>query len=219
MKTSSFFDGYWRRFQFREQAHNYRAKCLRWYWCKGLNPVERLLFDKLRNTHRILDFGAGDLRLKKKFVEGGYRGRYETLEADHDIASDYRDIGEVSGRFGAILCLEVIEHLPLESFQDLMGKFAEILEPGGILVVSTPNPLCIVPMWFRDASHIQQYPLHDLIAYFLSTGFTVEPYRVRLTTRQPGPWRRFRLIVQRAMCYFLAVDYADGLLILATKSI
>jgi len=209
---------YWRRLELREQAQGYRAPCLRWYHAEGLNPTERVVFERVRAAGRLLDFGAGDLRLKRKFLAAGFAGRYETLDLSPEFAHEYADLAEVSGRFGAILCLEVLEHLPLAAFDPTVDRLVELLEPGGVLVVSTPNPLCVVPMWARDAGHIQQYPLADLVASLLARGFVVDPFRVRLVPARPTLGQRLRLLSQRALCYLLAVDYADGLLVIGTRA-
>ena len=73
-------------------------------------------------------------------------------------------------------------------------------------------------MWARDAGHIQQYPLADLVAALLARGFVVDPFRVRLVPARPTLGQRLRLLSQRALCYLLAVDYADGLLVIGTRA-
>ncbi len=85
----------------------------------------------------------------------------------------------------AIVCLEVIEHMSLNDYVDLMDAFGRILSPGGVLVISTPNPLCVVPMWAGDPGHVQQYPIADLAADFVMRGYDVEGFRVRY-----GAWPR-----------------------------
>jgi SAM-dependent methyltransferase len=217
MELGQHYRGYWRRMELRAQAERYRAPCLRWYHSETLNPTERVVFERVRAAARLLDFGAGDLRLKRKFLAAGFAGRYETLDVSEEFPHDYTDLGQVQGTFGAILCLEVIEHLPLTAFDSLVDGLCERLEPGGALVVSTPNPLCVVPMWARDSGHIQQYPLHDLLAALLARDLTVEPFRVRFGPAAPSLPQRLRFLSQRVLCYLLAVDYADGLLVIGTR--
>jgi hypothetical protein len=218
MALGQHYHRYWRRMELRAQAEGYRAPCLRWYHGEALNPAERVVFDRVRAAGRLLDFGAGDLRLKRKFLAAGFAGRYESLDVSEEFLHEYRDLAQVQGTFGAILCLEVIEHLPLTAFDAVVGRLCELLEPGGVLVLSTPNPLCVVPMWARDSGHIQQYPLHDLIAALLARDLAVEPFRVRFVPARPTLSQRLRLLSQRALCYLLAVDYADGLLVIGTRT-
>jgi SAM-dependent methyltransferase len=218
MEVRQHYRHYWRRMALREQAERYRAPCVAWYHHDGLNPAERLVFDRVRGARRLLDFGAGDLRLKRKLLAAGFLGRYESLDVSEEFPHDYTDLDQVRGPFDAVLCLEVVEHLPLAAFEPLLTRLCDLLEPGGVLILSTPNPLCVVPMWARDAGHVQQYPLHDLIAAFLARGLAVEPYRVRFVPARPSVGQRLRLVSQRMLCYLLSVDYADGLLVVGTKS-
>jgi SAM-dependent methyltransferase len=218
MELGQHYRHYWRRLALREQAERYRAPCVRWYHSAALNPAERVVFERVRAARRLLDFGGGDLRLKRKFLEAGFTGRYESLDLSEEFPHEYTDLAQVTGPFDAILCLEVLEHLPLAAFDGVVGRLCELLEPGGVLVISTPNPLCVVPMWARDAGHIQQYPLADLIAALLDRQLAVEPFRVRFVPARPTPSQRLRLLTQRVLCYLLAVDYADGLLVIGTRA-
>lgn len=53
------------------------------------------------------------------------------------IHADAQDLPLASGHFDAIICSEVIEHLP--SDLKAMREFARVLKPGGTLVLSTPH--------------------------------------------------------------------------------
>ena len=138
MELRGHYKDYWRRMAFREEAQRYRAPCLDWYHTKRLNPAEEVVFERVKGAGRLLDFGAGDLRLKEKFLRAGFRGRYETLDLSEEFPHDYTQIGDVRGRFAAILCLEVIEHMPLASFDPTVTALCDLLEPGGMAVISTP---------------------------------------------------------------------------------
>jgi predicted SAM-dependent methyltransferase len=163
-----------------------------------------------------LDFGAGDKRLKGKFLSAGFRGRYETLDMSAEDKHEYSSISQVAGPFDAILCLEVIEHMSLNDYVDLMDEFGKLLGPGGTLTIGTPNPLCVVPMWAGDPGHVQQYPLADLAADFVVRGYDVEAFRVRYGAWPKGfAWLRF--LAMRILCYLLSVDYAPGLVVIGKK--
>lgn len=208
---------YWRRLQARERLSAVlRAPRLHWFWSDHLNEVEAVIFQRTGHATRILDFGAGEARLKAKFLAAGFGGEYHTLDLSTEREHTYHDLSEVSGRYDAIFCLEVIEHMFLNEYVELMGAFQRLLVPGGILVVSTPNPLCVAPMWALDAGHVQQYPLADLAADFHIRGYQTEAYRVCLGER-PSYWRAVKLWIGRVLCYFLNVDYAQGLLLIGVK--
>lgn len=193
-----------------------RARCLSCKVGPELNEMEQVIFDRSRHASRLLDFGAGDKTLKTKFLRAGFKGRYETLDLSAEDEHEYSSVFQVTGRFDAILCLEVIEHMTLNDYVDLMNEFGKLLGPEGILIIGTPNPLCVVPMWAGDAGHVQQYPLADLAADFVVRGYKVEAFRVRY-----GPWpkglARLRFLATRILCYLLSVDYAHGIVVIGKK--
>jgi SAM-dependent methyltransferase len=178
--------------------------------------MEQAIYGQTKQANRLLDYGAGDKRLKGKFLAAGFKGRYETLDLSAEDKHEYSSISEIKGKFDAILCLEVIEHMSLNDYVDLMDEFGKLLEPGGSLVIGTPNPLCVVPMWAGDPGHVQQYPIADLAADFVVRGYEVKAFRVRY-----GAWPKglpaLRFFVMRVLCYFLSVDYAHGIVVIGKK--
>lgn len=101
---------------------------------------------------RILDAGAGQQQYRKlcghlqyvsqDFAEydgagnaaGMHRGRYDYGKLD--IVSDITRIPEPDASFDAIMCIEVLEHVPdaLAAVREL----SRLLKPGGRLIVSSP---------------------------------------------------------------------------------
>jgi SAM-dependent methyltransferase len=216
--VDKWYRDYWARYQERIKLNRtLRARCFSSDQEGGLNEIQKIIFDRTKNAARILDFGAGDNRVKRKFLVAGFKGRYETLDFADSPDHEYSDLSQVQGKVDAIFCLEVIEHMTLNEYVDLMDEFGKLLNPGGFIVIGTPNPLCIVPMWSLDTGHIQQYPMADLAADLVVRGFDVEAFRV-----WHGPWpkgmrKRLRLFVMRALCYVLSVDYAHGLVVIGKK--
>jgi hypothetical protein len=51
----------------------------------------------------------------------------------------------------------------------------------------------------------------------LARGLSVDAFRVRFVPARPSVSQRLRLLSQRVLCYLLAVDYADGLLVIGTR--
>jgi SAM-dependent methyltransferase len=218
--VDKWYRDYWARHKARDVMYQtLRARCLSCEDCAQLNEYEQVIFDRTRHTARLLDFGGGDNRLKRKFLAAGYRGRYETLDISSEEQHEYASLSEIKGEFDAILCLEVIEHMSLNDYVDLMDAFGKILSPGGVLVISTPNPLCVVPMWAGDPGHVQQYPIADLAADFVIRGHDVEAFRVRYGAWPRGIRSRLRFFAMRALCYLLSVDYAHGILVIGKKKL
>jgi len=107
---------------------------------------------RLTPGSRILDAGAGELKYKKfcqhlKYVSqdfAQYDGTgngvgLQTKTWDQtrlDIVSDIASIPEPDGSFDAIMCIEVLEHIPYPV--DAIRELTRLLRPGGDLIVTAP---------------------------------------------------------------------------------
>lgn len=114
---------------------------------------------------RILDIGAGELRFKPacahlRYVSqdfGGYEGIGDGCglqmgswdQSGIDIHSDLCAIPEPDGSFDAVLCTEVLEHVP-DPFCALR-EMARLLRPGGRAVITAP---------FISFTHQSPYHFH-----------------------------------------------------------
>jgi len=215
--VDKWYRNYWARHQARDvMGRTLRAPCLSCENRVELNEMEQAIFNRTKHATRILDYGAGDKALQRKFLSSSFKGRYETLDISAEDEHEYSSTSQIKGQFDAILCLEVIEHMSLNDYVDLMDEFGRLLNQGGTLVIGTPNPLCVVPMWAGDPGHVQQYPLADLAADFVVRGYEVEAFRVRY-----GAWpkglSKLRFLAMRVLCYLLSVDYAQGLIMIGRK--
>jgi SAM-dependent methyltransferase len=100
---------------------------------------------------RLLDAGAGECQYKKhcghlKYVAQDvavYDGKGDTgLQTGSwdfsqiDIVSDILDIPEPDASFDAVLCTEVLEHLP-DPIRAL-DEMARLLRPGGVFIITAP---------------------------------------------------------------------------------
>lgn len=102
--------------------------------------------------YRILDAGAGQLKYKKlcqhlsyvsqDFAQYDGKGDGAGLQKKNwdqsqlDIVSDIAAIPEPDGSFDAIMCIEVLEHVPYPV--DALRELARLLRPGGYLVLTAP---------------------------------------------------------------------------------
>ena len=100
-------------------------------------------------TGRLLDIGCGisaqaDMFRAYQYVGADVnqprlcRGLTKHAWARY-AAQDIGRMGWRDGTFDAILCLEVIEHLPISARPALMHELFRVLGPAGAVVLSTPN--------------------------------------------------------------------------------
>ena len=124
---------------------------------------------KIPKGKKILDAGAGELQYKKYCTHLKYKsqdfGKYtgdnvsEGLQMGKwdnsklDIVSDITNIPVKKNSFDAIMCIEVLEHLPKPI--DAIKEFSRILKKGGKLIITTP---------FASITHFAPY--------FYSNGFS-----------------------------------------------
>ena len=107
---------------------------------------------KLPNGYSIIDVGAGEMQYKQYCMhlnyvsqdfgeyegegnkEGLQTGTWDTSKID--IVSDILEIPEPDASFDAILCTEVLEHIP-EPITALI-ELHRLLKPGGELILTAP---------------------------------------------------------------------------------
>ena len=111
---------------------------------------------------RILDAGAGTMKYRDycshlRYVSQDF-GQYNVsgdgvgLHSDQfdygelDIVSDIVEIPEETNSFDAVMCVEVLEHLP--NPDRAIKEFGRLLRPGGTLVMTAP---------FSSLTHMAPY--------------------------------------------------------------
>lgn len=101
---------------------------------------------------RILDAGAGELRYKhfcrhldyvsQDFAQYDGQGNGIGLQSgtwdypNLDIVSDITQIPEPDASFDAVMCIEVLEHLPYPV--DALHELSRLLKPEGTLILTAP---------------------------------------------------------------------------------
>lgn len=155
---------------------------------KNLNYLDRQewlcrVLSEIPSGNRILDAGAGELQ-NKKYCENleyvsqdfcQYKGKEASIEVGGilesnwdtskiDLVCDITDIPEESASFDAILCSEVLEHIPEPSHA--LDEFERLLKPGGVLILTAPF-----------SSNVHQAPYH------FCTGFSKYWYEHHLSIR------------------------------------
>ena len=186
MSSDPAYETYWRRKELlRRSWPTFPVR--RWWETDGLCDIERIYFDAVRDAPSLLDVGAGDLRVMTKFQAAGYAGEYHTQDVGTEGQYTYRDLGDVNRLYGAVLCLDVIEHLSLVDGLTLLRKMISLLSPGGALVLQTANAAYLPDPRSWDMTHLHVYNAPDLWAYLKCEGLEASGYRIVLGDRDPGP--------------------------------
>lgn len=139
----------------------------------GLDSFVAQELEKLPAGSKLLDAGCGSQRYRALCAHLDYRAQdFAQFSEDDQITLlgkknfgdvyaygplDYEgniwDINEVSGTFDAILCTEVLEHIPYPV--DAVRELARLLKPGGKLILTAPSNC-----------------LRHMDPYFYSSGYT-----------------------------------------------
>lgn len=119
---------------------------------------------------RILDFGCGDGTFVKALAANGARKvvGFEPNTRDNAVVSGdgfeivrrMEDL-ESRGPFSVIRMNHVIEHL--SDLDGTMSALSTLLEPGGVLVVQTPNPRSLTLRLFKKYWGALHYPYHTVL--------------------------------------------------------
>lgn len=190
----------------------------RWWPTDALSEIEQICFDAVRGAPSLLDVGAGDLRVREKFRRAGYAGEYHTLDIGGEYEHTYGSLAEVGRPYDALLCLDVLEHMPLEAALEAIDRMVSVLAPGGTLVIQTPNARCIRNPLAWDMTHVHCFNIADLWAYLSAAGLRVEAYRVVFTFARRGVAERVRAAAAAFVTSrLLGMDYADNLVLIGRK--
>lgn len=97
----------------------------------------------LPNGFRVLDAGAGTSRYRPLFAHCEYKtqdfGQYQGAEHNYgkiDYISDITAIPVPDDSFDAVICTEVLEHVPHPD--QAVRELARVLKPGGRLALTAP---------------------------------------------------------------------------------
>jgi 2-polyprenyl-3-methyl-5-hydroxy-6-metoxy-1,4-benzoquinol methylase len=214
---SDLYSNYWKRKEIlKTQIPHFPV--LKFFISSGLSPIEKKYWSVVKDAQSILDFGAGDLWMMKKLQAHGYKGVYETLDVADGFDYTYKTLDQVKKKFDVIICLDVLEHMPLNDGLGLLQGLVALLNKGGTLILQTPNARCIRHPLSWDMTHVHCYNLPDLWAYLSSMDLKVEGMRVVFTPEKIGFWKKLQnLIGQIIITKFLGSDYADNIALLARK--
>jgi SAM-dependent methyltransferase len=174
-----------------------------------------LMLETIRDGERVLDMGASnrnlDGRLKRHFPSLIYK----SMDIDREQVHDFYSLEEIRECFDVVFLFEVIEHLDLEEGIRLLKRIYELLDPGGRLILTTPNVFNPSRYW-RDATHKVAYCYDELAGLLMAQQFQV---RAMYRTYSDAFLRYlFRIYVMAPLHRYLGIDFAKSILIVAEKS-
>jgi len=184
---------------------------------KPLKDNKKLIAKTIKDAKKVLDIGAGDLRMKRYLHEVAFKGKYFSMDNNKKSCYDFHDINKIGSNYDAVLLLELIEHLYLDTGIEYLKKAVEATQPGGIVVISTPNIDCVGHLWSSDITHIQHYPLRDLCALLLSLGCENKFYVHKTYMRYFYGRAKILEPLNKILRKILRIDYEQGILIFAKK--
>jgi len=199
------------QFRLRERVHDRYPEI----WdLKIVRKRLPLILKYLKDGESVLEIGAFHRDLEKRIQRHYPHVRYKSLDIDPTYPHDYSSFQEIKERFDVVLFFEVIEHLEFEEGREMVGKIQQILNPGGRVILTTPNVFRPGQYW-KDVTHRTPYHYADLGGLFLSEHF--ELIEIRRVFNEP-----FVLFVLKSYLFsfvfrFLGIDFSKSILLVAGK--
>ncbi len=160
----------------------------------------------------VIDAGCGEGVVVEEFVEKGYNiiGVDANYEGASVLRGDVRNLQFADASAGAMLLLDVFEHLHFSDQPVALSEIHRVLKPGGLFLASIPNlahfncrvRLALVGRLDRSDSelnHVGERPLAENLALLRGSGFEIErltgitftaPYLYRrVVCRNPARYR------------------------------
>jgi SAM-dependent methyltransferase len=141
---------------------------------------QRIYLSHFEGRDNVVDVGCGRGEFLELMRENGIRARGVDLDLDMillcrekglDVSADdaFAYLGALpDDSLGGVFAAQVIEHLPPLRVIELVNLCHRKLGPGGVLILETPNPKCLMVFadtFYKDPSHVQ--PAHPDTMQFL----------------------------------------------------
>lgn len=166
------------------------------------NLLRRLRRAGLRPEHRILDYGCG----KGPFVRYLREQGYAHATGYDRFAEGWNDTSVLDAHYDCVVSQDVIEHV--DDPAALLQQFAAMVEPGGIVVIGTPDAAVLD---LRDAEnyvHALHQPYHRhilsvraLIDLGRACGWAVERHYDTMYNNTLVPTMNPRFVLHYVRCH------------------
>jgi trans-aconitate 2-methyltransferase len=145
---------------------------------RHLSIMHKLILHGLLPNQNLLEIGAGigtQTGLMAEYLSGGNITMNDISSRSVDIAKErlahFNNIEYIAGdinetavdkQFDAVVCPDVLEHIPEESHAALFKKFDDLLTQDGTVYIHIPDPFFLE--WFKDHKpevlQVIDQPLH-----------------------------------------------------------
>ncbi len=211
-------DEYWKILENRPKFYHFKVRSITGFEsATQLGESGEVIRQKIGKNASVLELGSGNNALMKKLKDRGHQGTYHTMDIETRFPHDFHSLDEVKQKYDFILLLEMIEHMPLDVFFTYLDFCESHLNPGGTIMISTPNSGHLNQVWKHDMTHIRPYPLRDLYALFTARGYETEMFRIHLIEEDYGLLRWIRRRVAQLLAWLLYAQIEEGIMIFATK--
>jgi 2-polyprenyl-3-methyl-5-hydroxy-6-metoxy-1,4-benzoquinol methylase len=111
---------------------------------RRLHIVQEVLSAHLPEEASIIDVGGGEGALVEGLVELGFKNivgvdPYAPFSNGRMVKGDILALPFHGAAFDAVICLDVLEHVPLHLQLNAARSLERLLKPGGFALVSVPN--------------------------------------------------------------------------------
>jgi len=186
---------------------------------RALHAIHKWLPDD--RTSPILEIGCGAGNLLLALSAAGYssvsgvdlspvlvRHGQQVLEVDSHQGDWGSEVARAGTSYGAIVALDVVEHLMPESVQSILSATASRLGPNGRLILRLPNVRCpfVLPMFHGDLTH-RMLVAPDLLEHLLRTA----GFKGRILFAETRPHNRLKRVVFTIVHYLLVKPIVSSL--------
>ncbi len=173
-----------------------------------------LMVQMIQDGEKILDIGASNRNFESRLKRHFPNLIYKSMDIDREQFHDFYSLEEIRETFDVIFLFDVIEHLELGEGARLLKRSYDLLNPGGRLILTTPNVFNPSRFW-RDATHRVAYCYDELGGVLLAGGFSIKAmYR---TYNDVFHRYFFRVYVMAPVHRYLGIDFAKSILVVAEK--
>jgi len=153
---------------------------------EDIKERQRVYIEIFKEAESVLDIGCGRGEFLELLAEAGIKAKGVDLDLDMVLYCQEKGLDVVredafaylesvpDASLGGLFAAQVVEHLEPIRIIELVNLCYRKLEPGGVVIFETPNPVCLTVFarsFYMDLSHIR--PIHPEAMKFLceSTGF------------------------------------------------